>query len=236
MSPSRIHGVYTITCTVNGRQYVGSAADVRNRWSVHRSALNRGCHFAARLQADWNEHGASAFEFRVIAQIRERELREAAEQAYLDRIFGTDRAYNQRPRVSDNTGLKWTPEQREALSLAHKGLPVSDAHRAALSEAAKRRYAPTKGTPEMREQMAAMGRGNKGKPKSAQARANMAEARRSLTDDQIAEIRRRYTPGAKRGPGSRGTLAREFGVHPTTIRNVVNGRGYPFPAEAAPAT
>lgn len=46
-----------------------------------------------------------------------------------------------------------------------------------------------------------------------------------LTVDQVREIRRRYAPGANRhSTGNRAALAEEFGVAPSTIRDVVQRR------------
>lgn len=52
-----------------------------------------------------------------------------------------------------------------------------------------------------------------------------------LTADQVAEIRRRYTPSSGGGgkglhPNSAESLAREFGVHRNTVANIVSGRSW----------
>ena len=187
----RIDGVYTITCKVNGRRYVGSAAKVNDRWITHRGLLRRGVHPNAALQADWTEHGASAFEFRTVAEVRQAGPRRQVEQVFIDEAMAAGVAYNRSPSAFSNAGLKYTEEQRLAISLARKGKPLSPEHCAALSEAAKRRYAAVKGTPEIRERMAAMGRRNLGKPKTAEHARNIALAQRVLSDDQIREISRR---------------------------------------------
>jgi group I intron endonuclease len=218
----RIYGVYAITCTVNGRQYVGSAASVRNRWGTHRWALRHGHHNNKELQADWDKYGESVFEFRTIAEIREPGLRRAVEQAYLDQVFANGNPYNCNPDANGRTGAKLTADQRLAMSLARRGRNLSPEHRAAISEAAIRRYASQKGTPEMQARMAEMGRGNLGKPKSAEHRTNIAKGKRRLNEEQVADIRARYAAGA----ATQTALAAEFGVHQGTISNIVRGRGY----------
>ena len=60
-------GVYLIVNTACRRAYVGQSVNIRRRWAFHRSALARGKHSNARLQADWHSHGAASFEFRVVA-------------------------------------------------------------------------------------------------------------------------------------------------------------------------
>jgi DNA invertase Pin-like site-specific DNA recombinase len=49
-----------------------------------------------------------------------------------------------------------------------------------------------------------------------------ASARAKLTEEKVQEIRRRYIPGRKNG--NRSLLAREYGVHGSTINDVVKRR------------
>ncbi|WP_411092314.1 hypothetical protein [Streptomyces sp. 049-1] len=49
----------------------------------------------------------------------------------------------------------------------------------------------------------------------------------TLTEAAVREIRRTYRPWMSRtDPGNRGQLARRFGVHPTTINNIVARRSW----------
>lgn len=60
----RVAGVYAIRCLVNGKIYVGSAADLVKRIGEHKAQLRRGDHFLLpRLQQDWNTYGEGAFVF-----------------------------------------------------------------------------------------------------------------------------------------------------------------------------
>lgn len=215
----RIDGVYAITCKVNGRRYVGSAANISVRWATHRGLLRRGVHTNAALQADWNEHGASAFEFRTVAEVRESGARRSVEQVFLDEALASGVAYNRNPSAFSNAGLKLTEDQRLAMSLARTGRKISPEGRAAMSEGAKRRYAPVKGTPEIRDRMAELGKGNLGKPKTAEHARNIGLGKRVLSDEQIREAQRRLAAGEY------GTsIAREMGVHQSTISNIKRGR------------
>src|SRR6188508_1235746 len=47
-------GIYLITCTQNGRQYVGSSKDIAYRWRKHREKLSSGRHWNRYLQRAWN--------------------------------------------------------------------------------------------------------------------------------------------------------------------------------------
>lgn len=56
-------GIYQIKCITNGKFYIGSAIDMRDRCEHHRSSLRRGEHRNAHLQAAWNKYGEKNFEF-----------------------------------------------------------------------------------------------------------------------------------------------------------------------------
>ena len=63
-------GIYTITNTITGRVYVGkTSASFERRWYAHRILLDKGRHHNKRLQADWQAHGADAFQFAIAEYI-----------------------------------------------------------------------------------------------------------------------------------------------------------------------
>lgn len=82
--------IYMITCTRNGRMYVGKTKNPGQRWSSHRSKLRKGTHPCKDLQEDWDIWGAQFFTFRCV------EIEEAGEDmeaVVLGRI-GSERCYN----------------------------------------------------------------------------------------------------------------------------------------------
>lgn len=58
--------LYSIRNMINGKQYIGQAADVRQRWYTHLSSLRRGRHHSLSLQRSFNKYGEEAFDFVVI--------------------------------------------------------------------------------------------------------------------------------------------------------------------------
>lgn len=240
----KISGVYTITCTVNDRRYVGSSADVRRRWRFHRSMLNNRKHPIALLQADWDEHGDAAFEFRVVAKVRDPQIRLAAEQATLDAYEASTAGYNVASGVIASTGTRLTDEHKLAVSMANKGVPKSAEHRAKLSEAQRASWAARERTPELSEHMATMARSRKGQPMSEEHKRKISEAQKGrpftpehlanvraakanggkplkLTAEKVREIKARLATGA-----SCAALAREYGVKPASISDIKAGRSW----------
>lgn len=240
----KISGVYTITCKASGRRYVGSSTHVRSRWQTHRSALNLGKHSLLLLQSDWDEHGANAFEFRLVATVRDKDARLATEQALIDQFEAATRGYNRSPTARDNTGIKLSPEHRLAISDANKGTPKTPEHRAKLSAAHKALWDGREVTDEYRERMAELARRRAGQPKSAETRRRMSDSQKGktlspehlanlraakakggkplkLNANQAREIKRRLSEGA-----SCAGLAREFGVKPASISDIKHGRSW----------
>jgi len=59
-------GVYKIINTRNGRYYIGSSADISGRLRQHFKELSSGRHHNAPLQKDYDEHGLTCFDFKII--------------------------------------------------------------------------------------------------------------------------------------------------------------------------
>lgn len=235
---AKIAGVYTITCTVTGRQYVGATADAGNRWYKHQSDLRRGVHGNIALQRDWDEHGESAFVFTVAREEPDAAVRRVVEQSLITALDALGIGYN----LSNNS-------QSVTLALGplkqggrNRGRPKSASHRARLSAAAQARWDAEERTPELSERMAGLGRLGKGRPKSEETRRKMSEAQRGrqfteehlaavreahkglrptakLTAGQASEIKRRLAEGA-----TLAGLGREFGVSSLTISDIKHGR------------
>lgn len=66
MNPS---GIYAITCIKTGKQYVGSAKHIWNRWKDHRKHLKQGDHANIHLQRAWDKYGSAEFGFSVLEDV-----------------------------------------------------------------------------------------------------------------------------------------------------------------------
>lgn len=81
-------GIYKIANKINGKFYIGSSNDIKDRWREHRNALNQNKHHSNHLQRAWNKYGEENFEFEIIEEfedITETELRER-EKHYLETL------------------------------------------------------------------------------------------------------------------------------------------------------
>lgn len=112
-------GVYAITNTATGEQYVGSSKQVDQRWHVHRELLNRGAHVNDLLQAAWNEWHEPVFRFEVLEIVGDRAQLRAREHYYWERLSP---AYNL-------AVFRSTPAKTISITLSSYGLEVLDRQR-----------------------------------------------------------------------------------------------------------
>ena len=59
-------GVYEIRNLQTGKYYIGQSRDLEKRMKAHFYKLDKGIHPISELQWDYDIHGRSGFEFRVI--------------------------------------------------------------------------------------------------------------------------------------------------------------------------
>lgn len=111
-------GVYVIEC--GKRQYVGSAKDIRARWSMHRHELRKGIHHSRFLQRAWDKYGEAAFAFRILEECESEQCVER-EQYWIDALAPV---FNMHRLARSPLGVKRSAETRAKLSaIASKRTP-----------------------------------------------------------------------------------------------------------------
>lgn len=78
-------GIYTITNTVNGKQYVGSAVNFQKRWTRHSWELKNNRHHNSYLQRAYDKYGDEAFQFDIVETVEDLDILRDVEQTYLDK-------------------------------------------------------------------------------------------------------------------------------------------------------
>jgi group I intron endonuclease len=159
--------VYKITCTVNGKAYIGiTKGSVDKRWKSHVNASKRKNTKNKKLfQHAIAKHGADKFKIEVIYEAVNNEEAAVVERAviaahntfvplgYNLSTGGEFRKFVKRSKISRQklsaakTGVKLSDETRRNMSASKKGVPWTDAQRESITA--------TQQTPEYREKMRA---------------------------------------------------------------------------------
>lgn len=117
-------GIYVITNTVTGEQYVGSTIDFEQRWASHQTTLRWGRHANRVLQQSWRESGAEAFTFTILEEVADQEVLHARELFYINslrpalNIVSTERA--RQPRSSEHKEILNTTALIETMNQVRK--------------------------------------------------------------------------------------------------------------------
>jgi group I intron endonuclease len=127
--------IYKIINTVNGKFYVGSTTNTRERFRTHRKRLRNNKHHASHLQAAWLKYGEAAFVFTVIETVPAGESLQEAEDKWLREHVGQPYCYN-KSRYSDAPMRGIKTEEHPSF-----GVPKSEEQRRAISASLKAFYA-----------------------------------------------------------------------------------------------
>ena len=102
-------GIYKITNKLNGRIYIGSAKEFKERWKQHSYSLRNQKHSNKFLQADFNKCGEEAFIFEVveITDGKTKEERLLVEEVYIKQYYDKgDKCYNLCDRAISRENIK----------------------------------------------------------------------------------------------------------------------------------
>lgn len=114
-------GIYKILNKITNKFYIGSAADIKARWSVHKRRLRTNLHDNEYLQNAWNKHGEENFLFEII-EICEKQNLILLEQKYLDdyKCWDRDIGYNIAKIAGNTTGCFHSQESKDLIKKNNK--------------------------------------------------------------------------------------------------------------------
>ncbi len=129
-------GIYKIVNKINNKTYIGSAINLRHRWTDHRKHLRSGTHHSSHLQSAWNKYGEENFVFKIIRVIHHKEMLIPNEQIHMDlcESYKRENGYNMCPKAGSSLGTKHPNRkpvsdiQKRKISIALTGRKLSEEH------------------------------------------------------------------------------------------------------------
>lgn len=133
-------GIYKILNKITEKYYIGSAVNLKARWTQHKGKLRSNIHPNKFLQSSWNLHGEEAFEF-VILEYCDKEKLPVIEQKWLDDTNCYDRniGYNLYKIAGSPLGSKWSEERKIEARERMTGFKHTEEAKAKMKEAQKTR-------------------------------------------------------------------------------------------------
>lgn len=112
-----VSGIYQIKNLVNNKIYIGSAANVKNRWKTHKSELNHNKHHSPYLQRAWDKYGIENFEFSILEVVLDINDLIIREQYWMDitECYDSKVGYNLSKIAGSRLGVKASDETIEKL-------------------------------------------------------------------------------------------------------------------------
>jgi group I intron endonuclease len=106
-------GVYEFRNKVNNKVYIGSSKNIYYRLKDHLKTLHTQRHYNKHFQYSWDKYGEENFEFRVVEFCDVQEIL-VLEQKYIELTNACNKkyGYNIMPNALNNSGYKWTEEER----------------------------------------------------------------------------------------------------------------------------
>lgn len=206
-------GIYKII--LNGKDYIGSAKDIKDRIRRHLGELNNNNHGNNRLQRAFNKHGVESFEYVVLEETCIFDLIKR-EQFYIDE---NKPYYNICKTAGSTLGRMHSDKTKAYLSKIKKGKQpslgriLSQETKDKISAKAKQRGLH----PFFR--LASI-KANTGRKQSAEEIHRRSLTQMKLSHSDVADIKIRFSLGLRQAD-----LAKEYGVSQTVISRAVTGKG-----------
>lgn len=128
--------IYSITNSINGKKYVGSALSFNKRKKDHLNRLKNGKHHSKKLQNAYNKYGENVFEFNVLEVVEDVNQLIQTEQKWIDNLKPD---YNMTliAGLNSHLGMKRSDETKKKISEALKGKTLTEEHKQKISKTLK---------------------------------------------------------------------------------------------------
>jgi group I intron endonuclease len=128
-------GIYQIVNLVNGKRYIGSAANLKLREKQHKECLKGNRHHNKYLQNSYDKYSEDSFEFQVLLYCSKEDLI-FYEQRAID-AYNFEDLYNLAPTAGNTLGFSFSIESKKKMSIKRKGINLSPETCLKMSESKK---------------------------------------------------------------------------------------------------
>ena len=117
-------GIYQIVNETNGKYYIGSSKDIKNRWRQWRNSFKKEMKYKSPLQMAVRKYGIENFTFIIIEECKPtKEILEIRENYYFETLKPE---YNILKKAYSNVGYNHTTEAKEKIRRANVGKTLSN--------------------------------------------------------------------------------------------------------------
>lgn len=231
-------GIYQIRNRVNGKQYIGSAVNLKDRWAVHLSELRHNAHHNSHLQRAFKKYGVESFVFSIL-QCVEPESLIVREQYFLDTLqpeYNIARIAGRSPML----GRHHTAETKRKISQALSderhylyGKHLSEKTRSKMSIANMGKRHPLYGThlsPEAKQKLSEMNSGTRNARYGIRGELHPSygipvseERKRKISEAWTPERRQKQSERTRRMSERRWGLYRERKALAKIAREIASG-------------
>lgn len=177
-------GIYKITCTANGKSYIGASSNIDDKWNHHFSMLRGGYHINTSMQSAYNEYGEESFTFTILKYCEKEQLKEYRRR-YLDRLpkkrrfnilehsnsLGSTKSLAARRKMSKSQKSRIRP----VVNRRSKRRNINRSHSLETRTKMSNSHKGKKNTP---EQIAKTAAANRGRKRTPETRARMSAAQK----------------------------------------------------------
>jgi group I intron endonuclease len=147
-------GIYQIVNQINGKRYIGSSFQLKERKKQHLRLLDYN-HPNRHLQNAYNKYGENNFKFEVLLCCDKKDLLFYEQRAI--NIYKMENLYNLRPKAESNLGRKNSESSIQKMKESHRGYKTSEETKRKISNALRGK----KKTPDHIKKVADAVRGHK---------------------------------------------------------------------------